>query len=83
MEGAHEGGQGRDREEPLRPLAHLRGGLVGEGHGGDRARVHSASDQVRESMRDHPRLARPRAGENQKGTLPMQHRFALLRIETF
>jgi hypothetical protein len=69
-------------DQPLGALAHLGGGLVGEGDGGDALRVHPGLDQPRDLVRDHPRLARTRPGQHQAGAVHEVHRFLLGKIET-
>ena len=51
-------------------LAHLRGGLVGEGDGQDGVRGHALLlDQPGDAAGDHPCLARARAREDEQGAL--------------
>ena len=63
------------------PLAHLARGLVGEGDGEDARRVHPERDEVRDPRRDHARLARARAREDQQRALGREHGLALLGVE--
>jgi hypothetical protein len=39
------------------------------------------ANEVRHTVRNHPRLARSRACEDQQRPIPMQHGFALFRVE--
>ncbi len=48
------------------PLAHLGGGLVGERDGEDLLRAHTLVDEVRDAVREHPGLARARAGDHEQ-----------------
>jgi hypothetical protein len=41
------------------------------------------SDNVRDTVCDHPRLTASRTGEDQQGTVDVAYGFALLRIKPF
>ena len=63
-------------------LLHFARGLVGEGDGGDRARLVAAfTDQVGDLVGDDARLARAGAGQHQQRAVEVLRRFALRRIE--
>ena len=64
--------------EPVEALAHLAGGLVGEGDGED-VPGHDAEvlDHVGDAVREHAGLARPRAGEDEQGPLGGEHGLTL------
>ena len=65
-------------------LGHLVRGLIGEGHRQDRIRRHAALfNQIRDAVRDHARLARPRTGQQQHRAIDGPDAFALLRIHIF
>ena len=65
------------------PLLHFPRRLVGEGDGGDIARLKTALlDEIGDFLRNHPRLARTRASEHEQGTVKVVNGFALLGIET-
>ena len=58
----------RRSEHALQPLAHLAGRLVGERDREDLVRLHAhGADQVRDTMRQHARLARARARDHEHG----------------
>ena len=66
----------------LHALLHLGRGAVGEGdreHLGGRGQL--LVDQVRDAVREHPRLAGAGAGHHQQRALRAEHRLALLRIQ--
>ncbi len=68
--------------EPLHPLAHLLGGLVGERDREDLARGSLArSHQVRDPVRQHARLARAGASQDQQGPLAVQDGLALRLVQ--
>jgi hypothetical protein len=75
-------GARRAAHEQLDALAHLLRRLVGERDREDlvRARL-TGSQQVGDPVRQHPRLARPRAGEDQQRAGAGGDRLALRRIE--
>ena len=63
-------------------LAHLGGGLVGEGDGEDLAGLHAAGgQQVGDPVGEHPGLARARPGDDEQRAALVQDRLALLRVE--
>ncbi len=63
------------------PLLHLGGRLVGERDGQDSLRGSAMADQFGDAVRDNARLARARAGEDEKRAGERLHRFALRGIE--
>ena len=63
-------------------LAHLLGGLVGEGHRQHFERPREpASNQVRNAIRNDARLPRPRPSQDQQRPVGVQHRLALLGVQ--
>ena len=69
-------------QQGLEAVAHLGGGLVGEGDGEDAVGAHAEIlDDVGDAVREHARLARTRAGEHEQRPLGGEHRLALLRVE--
>src|SRR5690606_18282528 len=65
-------------DQTLEALAHLTGGLVGEGHRQDARGVHAlVHHQVGDTVRDDARLAAARAGEDHQRALCVQHGLAL------
>ena len=65
-------------EQPLEPLAHLPRRLVREGDRQDLVRLHAAgSDQVRDAVGQHARLARARAGDDEQRALGGEDGLAL------
>ena len=70
-------------DELLDSLPHLTGGLVGEGDRQDAMRTDAADvDEVGRPVSDYPRLARPRAGDDEHGALDGLNGLPLGRIET-
>jgi hypothetical protein len=70
VEGAHRDAVGLGCADQLaEALLHLAGGLVGEGHRQDRLRLDEAGQHVGDPVGDHPRLAGPRAGQDEEGAL--------------
>ena len=70
-------------DEVLDPLAHLRGGLVGEGDREDLPRLRAAGgEQVGDAVREHPGLARARAGDDEQGAALVQDGLALGGVES-
>src|SRR6218665_790911 len=63
-------------------LAHLGRSLVGEGDGGNAPGFQAALDHVGDLVRDHPGLARTRAGQHQAGPVGVMNRPKLGKIET-
>ena len=64
------------------PRLHLVGGLVGEGDGQDLERADPVvADQVGDAVREHPRLARPGAGDDQQRAVGVGDRLRLDRVE--
>jgi hypothetical protein len=69
-------------EEPLDAIAHLAGGLVGERDSEDRARIDPVHlDKTRDAHREDARLAGTRAGEDEDGSIAVEHGLALCGIE--
>ena len=69
-------------EQPPDPVLHLAGGLVGEGDREDPIGRHAVPlDQRGDPGGEYARLARPRAGEHQHGTVHVLHRLLLGGIE--
>jgi len=82
VEGADPGLLGETADKRLHPLAHLFGCFVGEGDGKHRARRDSALlDQVSDPVRDNPGLAAAGSREDQKRTLAVDNRLALLLVK--
>ncbi|GBE21223.1 hypothetical protein BMS3Bbin01_00564 [bacterium BMS3Bbin01] len=79
----------RDRHRPhtgsdqrLGPVAHLSRSLVGEGDRKNRLRGHAqVADQVSDPIGEHPRLARPGAGDDQYRTFGGRDRITLHRVQ--
>jgi hypothetical protein len=69
-------------DQLLGALAHLGGGLVGEGDGRDALRLQAGLDEPADLVRDHPRLARACACKHQAGTVHVVDSFLLREIET-
>ena len=68
--------------ESLEPRAHLAGRLVGERHREDAPRRHAqVRDEVRDAVSDDPRLAAPRAGEDEQRPVGVRHRAGLRFVE--
>ena len=82
VEGHHPHRLGAGADERGDPLAHLGGGLVGEGDGEHLAGLHAAGgEQVGDAVGEHAGLARPCAGDDEQGAALVQHGLALLRVE--
>ncbi len=82
MEGAEPEPLGALADHALELLAHLRRGLVGEGHRQELARPGAAQrEDVRQPRRQHPRLARAGAGQHQHRPIDRLDRPALRVIE--
>ena len=70
------------RQQLGHPLLHFLGRLVGEGDGGDIARLKAAVlHQIGDFLRDDARLARAGTGQHQQGAVEIVDCFALLGIE--
>ena len=82
MEGADQHVLGRLANQALGALAHLGGGLVGKGNGGNALGRHASLDQARNLVRDHPRLAGPSAGQHQAGAVQIVHSILLGQVHT-
>ena len=82
MEGAHGDLPTRLPHETQDPLPHLVGGLVGERDREDLPRPHALdAHQVGDAVREHPRLARSGAGQDEQRPLGGGDRACLLRVE--
>ena len=82
VEGAHGHVAAWLADEAQDPLAHLGRGLVGERHGEDLPRPHALdADQVRDAVREHARLARAGAGEDEQRPLGRRDGARLLGVE--
>ena len=82
VEGGHHQVLGGARaDQRLGALAHLLRRLVGEGDGRDFLGRQPGLQQAANLVRDHPRLARPRAGQHQARAVQMVHGLQLGRIE--
>ena len=69
-------------EHPLEPLAHLRGGLVGERDREDLVRLDAMRpDQVGDPVREDAGLARARARDDEERPVDVEHCLALGRVE--
>ena len=82
VEGAHKGRQRVQAKQHLHPLAHFRGGLVGEGQGGDAVRgdaffLHQPGDAVG----DRAGFARAGPGQDELGLLAMGCRGQLFFVQ--
>ena len=64
-------------DQSLGTLAHLCGGLVGEGDGGNALGLAAGLDQARDLVRDDPRLARAGARQHQAGAVQVVDCFLL------
>ncbi|GIU91467.1 MAG: hypothetical protein KatS3mg011_0373 [Acidimicrobiia bacterium] len=83
MEGGHPHGVDRPTHQPLHPVPHLVGCLVGEGDGQYPGRVDPpVSDEVGDPVSEDPGLARPGAGHHQHGAVPGHDRLDLGGVET-
>ncbi len=73
---------GPSTDELADPGPHLGGRLVRERDREDRAGMDVAlRDQMRDTARQHPRLARPRAGDDEDRRACVQYRLALRRVQ--
>ena len=82
VEGGDPHGLGPAADEGLDPLAHFRGGFVGERDGQDLAVMGPVrGDQVGDPVAEHPRFARSGAGHDQQGAPGMLDGFLLLRVQ--
>jgi hypothetical protein len=69
-------------EHALEPLAHLPGGLVGEGDREDLVRLDTTcADQVRDAIGEDPRLSGARAGDDQQRPFRGQNGLPLRLVE--
>ena len=83
VEGADPHDPGAIADELLDPLPHLGGGLVGEGDRQDRAGVGVAfGDQPGDPAGEHPRLARPGAGDHEQRRTLVHDRVSLGLVES-
>jgi hypothetical protein len=69
------------RNKGLDALAHLAGGLVGEGDGEDVAGVDAHAEQVGDAAGDDARLAAAGGGEDEQGPLGVEDGLALGLVE--
>ncbi len=82
VEGAHGHAAALRTDQGEDALAHLGGGLVGEGHRQDLPRLHALHPhEVGDAMGQDTRLARAGAGEDQKWSLGGRDRAGLLGVE--
>ncbi len=83
VEGAHPHRLGPAADQSGDPLLHLAGGLVGEGDGEHRAGMHLAlGQQVGDPGGQDPGLARAGAGDDEQRAALVDHRGALLGVES-
>ena len=82
MKRPDEGDERFPAQELLRPFPHLAGRLVRERHRRDRARVHAARNQMRQPVRDDPRLPGSCSGEDEERALLVEDGLALFGVET-
>jgi len=69
-------------QQPVDALAHLAGGLVGEGHRHDGAWVDAGhAEQVGHAVRQHPRLPGPWPGQHKHRPLDRCHCLTLRRVQ--
>ena len=69
-------------DQRFHPLAHLAGGLVGEGHRQHLIRLGMAiADEVGDPIRDDARLTGPGAGEDEQRPVDTEHGLTLFGIE--
>ena len=82
VEGHHPHRPGAGADEGLDPLAHLGGGLVGEGDREDLARLRAAlAEQPRDAVGQHARLARARARDDEQRGALVHDGLALVGVE--
>ena len=81
VEGTHRHRARRLAGQLVHALLHLVRGFVGEGDGQDGLGRNSSGNQVRDPVRDHPRLPRPGARQHQQRPIAVEHRRALLRVQ--
>ncbi len=83
MEGAHpDSARSRAAQQRMNAIAHLMGGLVGEGDRQDAARSDAARpDQVGDAVRQHAGLARPGAGQHEQRAARMRNGLALRWVQ--
>ena len=82
VEGADPHGPHRHIDQAFDAVAHLGGGLVGEGHREDRMRRHAFHrNQPADAMGQHPGLAGAGTGQHQTVLGRCGHRFALCRVQ--
>jgi len=68
-------------EKEAHAVAHLRGGLVGEGDGENRVGRHALLNQIGDAIGDDAGLAGSGAGQDKNGALRYENGFTLLRVE--
>jgi hypothetical protein len=72
----------RGQQQILDAMAHLRGGLVGEGHREHVPRVDALDRQeIGDAVRDDAGLAAPRPGQDEHGPLRGRDRVSLRRVQ--
>ena len=82
VEGAHPHATGAAGEQGVQALAHLGGGLVGEGDGEHLPGAHAlVGDHVGDAVGEHARLARAGAGEHEQGSARALGRLTLGGVE--
>jgi hypothetical protein len=83
VEGAHGqlGGGRAIAEQVADALAHLLGGLVGEGQGGDGLGADAEIEEVSDAIGDDAGLARASAGQDQERATAVEDRGPLRRVE--
>ena len=70
-------------EQAADALAHLAGGLVGERDGENLPRIDAFDvDETRDARREHARLSRTGAGEDEQRAVDVKHGLALRRIQS-
>ena len=82
MEGTHRHISGGLADHLVQAIAHLGGGLVGEGHGKDLPRGDTlVLDQPGDAVRDHPRLPRAGTREHEQWAGSRGHRASLRLVQ--
>ena len=81
VERAHPHRAGDRADERGDALAHLLGRLVGERDGEDPRGVHALVHEVGDAVREHPRLARPGAGDDEQRPAAVDDGVELVRVQ--